>query len=194
MFALGAAVAYGITLISPVEGSTNPLYILLCGVIAISALMLPGVSGSFMLLLLGAYAVVIGTVKHFITTFDMSDLMIICAFAVGCVIGLATFSRVLSWLFRNHHDNTLAFLTGIMIGSLNKIWPWRIPTKWMSKEGAILESEVVGEDLKVLAEENVMPNAYYLADPNTAVVVVCTVVGFALVFLFDRMLGDRDVD
>ncbi len=190
-FALGAALAYGITIISPVEGSSNPLYVFMCGVIAISALILPGVSGSFMLLLLGIYTVVIGTVKHFITTLDVSDLVIIGSFAAGCVVGLATFSRVLSWLFRNYHNETLALLTGVMIGSLNKIWPWRLPNKWMLEDGTITTTEPSAEEVKVLAEENVLPAEYTLADPNTAVVVTCMIIGFLIVFLFDRFLGEN---
>ena len=190
-FALGAALAYGITIISPVEGSSSPLYIFVCGVIAISALILPGVSGSFMLLLLGAYTVVIGTVKHFITTFDMGDLVIIGAFAAGCVLGLATFSRVLSWLFKNYHDETLALLTGVMIGSLNKIWPWRIPTQWMLDDGTITDVLPSTDDVKILAEENVLPGDYTLTDPNTAIVVTCMIVGFIVVFVFDRVLGEK---
>lgn len=190
-FALGAALAYGITIISPVEGSSNPLYVFMCGVIAISALILPGVSGSFMLLLLGIYTVVIGTVKHFLTTFDISDLVIIGAFAAGCVVGLATFSRVLSWLFKNYHNETLALLTGVMIGSLNKIWPWRIPNKWMLDDGSITTKNPMSEEVKILAEENVLPSDYTLADPNTAMVITCMVVGFVVVFLFDRILGEK---
>lgn len=187
---VGVVLAYGITIISPVEGSTNLGYVFVCGVIAISALILPGISGSFMLLLLGMYSVVIPTVKHFLTTFDPGDLLLIGTFAIGCIVGLATFSRVLSWLFHSYHDQTLAFLTGVMLGSLNKIWPWRIPTKWMQDDGTIIQTEIVGADLKILAEANVLPKAYYIAEPNTLIVVLCAIAGFAIVFAFDKLLGE----
>ena len=187
---VGIVLAYGITIISPVEGSTNLGYVFICGVIAISALILPGISGSFMLLLLGMYSVVIPTVKHFLTTFDTGDLLLIGTFAIGCIVGLATFSRVLSWLFHSYHDQTLAFLTGVMLGSLNKIWPWRIPTQWMQDDGTIIDTEIVNADLKVLTEQNVLPNAYYIAEPNTLIVVLCAIAGFAIVFVFDKLLGE----
>jgi len=186
----GAALAFAITVLNPSPGNTNLFYVFICGTIAISALILPGISGSFILLLMGMYTVIIPTVKHFLSTLDPGDLGLLSVFALGCITGLAVFSRFLSWLFHNYHDKTLAWLTGVMLGSLNKIWPWRNPVKWMDEEGNISE-HVVGnqEDLRVVVEQNVLPAHYTLDDPNTIVVIGCVIVGFLTVFLLDRALG-----
>lgn len=114
----GVIVAYGITAISPTEIPLTPITLFLSGSIAICAMVLPGISGSFILLLLGMYAHVIGAVK----SFDVYSLGI---FAAGCLTGLLLFTRLLSWLLKHHHNITLAVLTGFMLGSLNKVWPWK---------------------------------------------------------------------
>lgn len=115
---VGAVGAFAITTIAPTEIALNPLTLFLSGAIAICAMVLPGISGSFILLLLGMYAHIIGAVK----SLDMVSLGI---FASGCLVGLLLFTRLLTWLLKNHHDLTLALLTGFMIGSLNKVWPWK---------------------------------------------------------------------
>jgi len=88
----------------------------------------------------------------------------------------------------------LAFLTGIMIGSLNKIWPWRNPEQWLSDAGELIISGEVVSDAKLLVEQNVMPANYTLAEPNTLVVVICGILGFAVVFVTDRLLGEPNMD
>jgi putative membrane protein len=190
---LGATVAFAITIINPSSGNTNLFYIFISGVIAISALILPGISGSFILLLMGVYTVIMPTIKHFLSTLDPADLALISIFALGCLTGLVTFSRVLSWLFHNHRDATLATLTGVMLGSLNKIWPWRNPIKWMDDEGNIFENVTSDyDDLRVIVEQKVLPAQYTWADPNTIVVIFCAVVGFMTVFLLDRTLSSEE--
>ncbi len=190
---LGAVLAFLITILNPSSGNTNLFYIFISGIIAISALILPGISGSFILLLMGVYTVIMPTVKHFLSTLDPADIMILSVFALGCLTGLAAFSRVLSWLFHNHRDATLATLTGVMLGSLNKIWPWRNPVKWMDDEGHIFENVTSDfEDLRVVVEQKVLPAQYTWDDPNTIVVIVCAVVGFMTVFLLDRTLSSEE--
>lgn len=196
LLVLGAMMAFAITVLNPSSGNTSLFYVFICGAIAISALILPGISGSFILLLMGMYTVIIPTVKHFLSTLDVSDLGLLSVFALGCLTGLAAFSRVLSWLFHNYHDKTLAWLTGVMLGSLNKIWPWRNPIKWMDDEGNIHE-EVTSqsqEELRIVVEQNVLPGQYTFDEPNTIVVVVCAVVGFLMVFLLDRALSTEEQD
>lgn len=93
------------------------------GAIAISAMLLPGVSGSFLLLTMGLYGTVMTGIKSF-------DVQLILLFGSGCAIGLFTFSRLLSWLFRHHHTATLMLLTGFILGSLPVLWPWRTITDY----------------------------------------------------------------
>lgn len=115
---IGAIVAASISLMAPTEISATPLNLFWGGALAICAMILPGISGSFILLLLGLYAPVIAAVKGM-------DLPLLAVFAAGCVLGILAFSRILSWLLHHYADLTLAVLTGFMAGALVKIWPWK---------------------------------------------------------------------
>ncbi|MFN3580995.1 MAG: DUF368 domain-containing protein [Pseudomonas sp.] len=122
-FVAGAVFAYLITVAVPLQWSATPLMIFLAGSIAICAMILPGISGSFILLLLGLYTSILDAVKQF-------DLALIGVFVLGCITGLLSFSRVLSWLLGHARNITLAFLTGLLLGSLNKVWPWKQTLTW----------------------------------------------------------------
>ena len=121
---LGAILAYYITTLNPlISENSSPGFLFLAGAIAICAMILPGISGSFILVLLGAYKPVLDAVSS-------KDFKTILIFMAGAVIGLLTFSRVLKWLFKHYKNLTLAALTGFIIGSLNKIWPWKETLTW----------------------------------------------------------------
>lgn len=115
----GAFLAYVIVGLVPVETPDAPWFLVLCGAIAICAMILPGISGAFLLVLLGKYEFVLSAVNN-------RDIMPIAYIGVGATVGIIAFSQVLSWLFGRYHDLTVALLTGLMIGSLRKIWPWKI--------------------------------------------------------------------
>ena len=117
-FILGALLAYMVTSLAPVSVEPTALMVFISGAIAICAMILPGISGSFILLLLGMYA-------HILTAVKGVDLQLIGLFIMGCVVGIMSFSRVLSWMFSHHRQVTLALLAGFMLGSLNKVWPWK---------------------------------------------------------------------
>ena len=116
--ALGAAAAYSVGVLSAGSGSDSLVFYFFAGSIAICAMILPGISGSFILLLLGAYAPVMAAIKEM-------DIPIIGVFAAGALLGLLGFSRILSWMFERHHDLTVASLSGFLLGSLNIVWPWK---------------------------------------------------------------------
>nr|WP_283104215.1 DUF368 domain-containing protein [Shewanella gelidimarina] len=118
LFVIGIVIAWGITMLNPIALEMTYLNVFIGGCIAITAMILPGISGSFILLLLGLYTSVMGAVKSF-------DLAIMATFAAGAATGLLSFSHVLSLLLRKYHDATLVFLTGLMLGTLGKIWPWK---------------------------------------------------------------------
>ena len=122
-FIVGTAVAYYITIATPTQTPETWWFLFISGAIAICAMILPGISGSFILLLMGKYHYVLNAVK----TFDIKTIVI---FALGCVIGIISFAQVISWLFRKFHNATLALLTGFMVGSLNKVWPWKVVTEY----------------------------------------------------------------
>ncbi|MEN0047091.1 MAG: DUF368 domain-containing protein [Bacteroidota bacterium] len=201
---VGAVFAYWITVAVPAEGNTALWFVFLSGMIAISALMLPGISGSFILLLMGMYTYIVPTVKNALTTFEGESLLVLGIFGLGALLGLATFSRVLSWTFKHYKNTTLALLTGFMIGSLNKIWPWRIPEQWLIKteDGQYLAPEgtldyatyqkslSLGEELKLLVEKNVSHNSFeqLTNEPNYLIgAIVCVIAGFSVVLLLERI-------
>ena len=141
---LGCAIAYVITKAVPGENANNPLTVFLSGAIAICAMILPGISGSFILLILGKYNYVLSALKDF-------DLGVIIVFSLGCLVGIISFSRLISWLFRKYHDLTIAILTGFMIGSLNKVWPWKQTIEtFVDRHG----------ETKPLIQENILPTTF----------------------------------
>ncbi len=192
IFILGVIVALGICILNPIDGSANPLYLVLAGSIAISALILPGISGSFMLLILGMYSLVIPALKNLLVfDFSMGSIKIVGFFAVGCIIGLALFSRVLSWTFKHYHDQTLALLSGFMLGSLYKIWPWRHPSEVLDKltgkttsiSAETLDLSILhNEQYKVLSEKLVGPMSY-IGDSLLVFCILASIAGVAVVFL-----------
>ncbi|MDA7707381.1 DUF368 domain-containing protein [Flavobacteriaceae bacterium] len=117
--AVGAVVAYLITTLNPAETSDTNLFLFYAGALAICAMILPGISGSFILVIIGAYGPVLEALNS-------RNLKMILIFGAGAVVGLLSFSKLLKWFFEKYHRLTLAVITGFMIGSMNKIWPWKI--------------------------------------------------------------------
>ncbi len=198
LFFLGAAIAYFITSLSPSEGSDNYLYIFLAGVIAISALVLPGISGSFMLLLMGLYTTIIPTIKAFLDSPELSEFLLLAVFGLGCIVGLLSFSRLVSMAFEKYYNGTIALMAGFMLGSLNKIWPWRNPTRVLDKDKNqfldITQSnstliDLKSESIKIIDESNVLPAAYH-SDANTVFVMLSFVAGLLAVYFLSRY-GER---
>ncbi|MCB0916875.1 MAG: DUF368 domain-containing protein, partial [Actinobacteria bacterium] len=115
---LGAGAAYAVGVLHAGNGSDSLWFYFLAGAIAICAMILPGISGSFILLLLGAYGPVMEAVKSF-------DLVVVGTVGLGAILGLMSFSRLLTWMFQRHHDLTVATLSGFLLGSLSIVWPWK---------------------------------------------------------------------
>ena len=175
MLILGAIVAYGITVLAPSDGTEALWFIYLSGCIAISALILPGISGSFILLLLGMYTIVIPAVKDMLKTFSTDSMLIVAVFGLGCLTGVMVFSRVLTFVFKNYRNYTISILTGFMIGSLNKIWPWR----------SCVEEVMVNDKIKCISEQNMLPSAFQ-GEPYVAGVLFAMVLGVGIVWFLAR--------
>ena len=194
-FGAGAIVAYAITAMYPMKGNDNLIFVFFSGMIAVSALILPGVSGSFMLLIMGMYTLILGTVKQFLSSPNLKDLIFIIVFILGCIIGLLTFARVVSRFFKNYPSLTLATLAGFMLGSIHKIWPWRNPkllfdkTKdsFVNASDHFKDFSLISQDenYKVVMDINVLPTEYYTS-PNTTLVVISALIGFSIVFLMSK--------
>lgn len=189
---LGTIFSYFITVVTPATGTESLWVVFLSGVLAISALILPGISGSFILLLLGMYSIIIPNIKELLSSPNSKSLLIVVVFGLGCAIGLMTFSRVLSYLFNNYKNTTFACLTGFMLGSLNKIWPWRNPQIALNEETLQQEIFAIGElvnldfeHYKILKEANVLPAGYF-NEPYTIAVIGAFVAGLLIIFVFDR--------
>lgn len=178
-FATGSAIAYSITLITPTAVDPTYLYFFLSGMLAICAMILPGISGAFILLLLGMYGPVMLAIKEF-------QLGILVIFAIGCVIGLLSFSRVLDWMFTEYKNVTLALLGGFMLGSLNKVWPWKQTLEF------IVDSH--GKQIPML-EKNVLPHTFenITGHPSQLIfALLLMAVGVGLVILMERMGKPED--
>ena len=165
-FVGGAVIAYYITVATPAETSTNLMFIFLCGAIAICAMILPGISGSFILVLLGKYFYVMEAVKTL-------DLVVFGVFAVGAAVGITSFSRVLSYALKNFRNITLSVLSGFMLGSLNKVWPWKEVEK------------LVSDGHEVMIEHNIAPNT------EVAEAVVLMLIGFILVYVLEKISAKK---
>jgi putative membrane protein len=161
---LGVVAGYLITVISPSQTTNDLWFIFLSGVIAICAMILPGISGSFILLLLGKYTYILAALNGL-------DIPVLVVFAAGAIIGIISFSHFLSWLLKKYNYLTIAFLAGIMFGSLNKIWPWKVEIEIAPDYG-----------------ENILPNIYSEINGSSPLVlyaIVMMAIGFLIIFVMD---------
>lgn len=203
---VGTIISFGVTVVSPAQGPDTYWYLFLSGALAFVAMILPGISGSFILLLLGAYHLVLGKVSAILDALKDMDLTALLSngialgiFAFGGLIGLLSFSRVLKWMFEKYENQTLALLTGFLIGSLNKVWPWKKTTEVFVKHAGEENESVVP-----LVQENVIPNADFsiiteidqqlgLLDKPTQVVpaIILFVLGFLIIFALERISASK---
>jgi len=164
-FVIGTVGAYFITVATPTETPNNLFFIFLCGAIAICAMILPGISGSFILVLLGKYFYIMSAVKSL-------DIVVMLVFICGAFVGITSFSNVLSFLLRRFHNTTIATLAGFMLGSLNKVWPWKETVEtYVDSHGHI----------KPLVEENILPNTLLWEG------VGLMLFGFILVYVLEKI-------
>ena len=166
-------VGFAIVNLVPVSTPENMPFLFLCGMVAISAMLLPGISGSFVLLILGKYEYVLHAVEGLIH-FDLSQLKVVLPFALGCLAGLAAFSRFLSWLMRRWHDTVLSALSGLLVGSLWRIWPYQE-----------LHKELVRGKLKVVDAEAFWPQTL------DGFIVFLGVLGLSVVLVIEHLANRR---
>jgi len=172
LFIIGSASAFYITTLPPSASSGSLSFIFLSGAVAICAMVLPGISGSFILVLLGSYKTVLKAVNE-------KDFGIIVIFAFGAAFGILSFARVLKWMFTNYKDATLAILTGFILGSLNKIWPWK----------NIIEIIQIGKK-EITIDENISPFAFQ-GDNQLTFAIFAAVIGFSLIFILEKSASKK---
>ncbi len=177
--AVAAAGAYLLVGAVPAQTPNSLLYIFLSGALASTAMILPGISGAFILVLLGKYQFALSAVNN-------RDMVSLAILGAGAAIGLITFAQVLGWLFRKHHDLTVAILTGFMLGSLRKLWPWKEVVEYITDSH--------GEKIPTVVN-NVLPPVQIHGGFNTEILIAIALaaMGFAAVLLLDRLavkIGD----
>jgi putative membrane protein len=180
---LGVLIAYFITAASPASTSDSLLFVFVSGAIAITAMILPGISGSFILLLLGKY-------QYMMQAISDINLPVILVFIAGCVVGILSTARAISWLLKRFYNPTIALLAGFMVGSLNKVWPWK----------KVVESIIDRHgEAKPVKEQNLLPNEYLDAtgqDPFFLQALFFIFIGIAIVISIEKVantLKVRDV-
>ncbi len=169
---LGVAFAWWVTTLPAGQASPTGLVFFGSGALAICAMILPGISGSFILVILGMYAPLLAAIKG-------AELAALGLFAVGCLTGLLSIARVLTWAIRRYHDPVLAVLTGFMIGALNKVWPWKETLTWRTNSA--------GEQVP-LNEVSISPLQYVelTGEPSQwGLALLCAMFGFALVLMVE---------
>ncbi|MFW2376524.1 MAG: DUF368 domain-containing protein [Cellulophaga baltica] len=173
MLVIGTGLAYYITTLPPAENTDSLPFLFLSGALAICAMILPGISGAFILVLLGSYKVILDAVHEY-------DLKIVATVGLGAIFGLLSFARLLKWMFKHYKDITLAVLTGFILGSLNKIWPWK----------KILETKVFGDKIITVSEESVSPFSYE-GDHQLMFAIILALVGFSLILLLEKLASKK---
>ncbi len=173
-FIIGVSVAYTISVLAPTETPDGLWFILLCGSLAICAMILPGISGAFILLLLGKY-------EYMSRSLTELNIPVILVFVLGCFLGLLGFSRFLSWVLAHYRFPTLALLAGFMIGSLNKVWPW--------KEVTAFRLDHAGNQVPAF-DKSIMPWEYLSKtgqDPQLIKAILFAALGVFLVVAIERI-------
>jgi putative membrane protein len=155
----------------PISTPETLWFIFLCGFVAICAMILPGISGAFILLILGKYEFITGTLKN---PFLVQNIIVIFVFCLGCLIGLATFSRVLNYLLSKYQNLTLAFLAGLITGSLQKIWPWK----------EVIATQIIRGKEHVIWGHPILPTTL---DREFYMALFMAVVGFVAVWVIERL-------
>ncbi len=173
VFLVGTAVAYFITELPPNENADSLPYLFLSGALAVCAMILPGISGAFILVLLGSYKTILDAVHE-------RDLKIVITVALGAIFGLLSFARLLKWMFSHYKNITLALLTGFILGSLNKIWPWK----------KVLETRTFGDKTKVIDDMNVWPSAFE-GDNQLILAIILALIGFSLIFILEKLASKK---
>ena len=171
----GAVSAYYLTTLPPSQSTDNLPFIFFSGAIAICAMVLPGISGSFILVLLGSYKTVIDAI-------DEKNFKILVTMALGMIFGILSFAKLIKWMFDHYRNITLAVLTGFILGSLNKIWPWK----------RILETRVIGKK-SIVIDENISPFAFE-GDHQLMFAILSAILGFSLIFILEKTASKNNAN
>lgn len=178
---VGTIGAYYLVGLVPTQTPNTWWFLILSGAVAICAMILPGISGSFILVLLGKYEYVLSAVNN-------RDIVTVGLVAIGAFVGIVTIAQVLGWLFKNYHDVTVALLIGLMAGSLRKIWPWKTDVDWLRDAAGEF---ILSDGHRIVTEQtNYLPT--FSNDGVTEIIfaLVLALIGFAAVIVLERLAGE----
>lgn len=169
---IGMAIAGGISMLPPAQENTNFFYLMLCGAVAMCSMVLPGVSGSYVLLLMGNYQLIMLESVPGVLRGNLENIGLLVPVGLGAVMGLLAFAKILRWIFREFHNVAVSLLTGFVAGSLVVIWPWKDAVVEVLRGGGKEKEKVTGYDWY-------LPD---MADGSTWVIIALIVAGAVLVF------------
>ncbi|RKR07089.1 putative membrane protein [Maribacter vaceletii] len=169
----GAVIAYYITTLPPNENVESLPFLFLSGALAVCAMILPGISGAFILVLLGSYKTILEAVHE-------RNIKIVITVGLGAIFGLLSFAKLLKWMFANYKNTTLALLTGFIVGSLNKIWPWK----------KVLETKVFDDKVIPINEQSISPFSFD-GDPKIIFAILLAILGFSLIFIMEKVANKK---
>ncbi|BDS08191.1 DUF368 domain-containing protein [Oceaniferula spumae] len=176
---IGTAIAVWLAFLEPAGENRNIGYLLICGVAGMCSMIIPGISGSFILLLMGNYKLIVLHAVNDLRAFKFSEsLPILMPVGLGAVLGLIVLSRVLSWLFKKYHDTAVALITGFVAGSLVIIWPWK----------SIAEYVIVKGKMKVIAWNREVPDFQV---GTTWVAIAWLVAGIAVIAVTEKLAAKK---
>lgn len=180
MLLLGGLIAFGVGLVAPSQGSDSLIYLFFCGMLVVIAMILPGISGAFILILLGAYGTALETVEQ-LKTFALDGFIVFAVMASGGLVGLKVFAKILRWLYTTYKNMVLATMIGFLLGSLYKVWPWKQITQYYTNSS--------GERMP-LTSVSVFPDV--LNQDNQVLLAVCTFfLGLVLLFFLERLSKNK---
>jgi putative membrane protein len=178
-FAIGAVAAFLITFLNPAAEDRSIPYLMLCGVVAICSMILPGLSGSFVLILMGNYQLVM------IDSVNNLDLTVLIPTGIGMVAGLLAFSHFLSWVFKRYRNQTISLLTGFILGSLGILWPWQ-KTVFMVDE--------LGNNILKRGEPVVFKYIRYIPDyidREVVFAILFAIAGIITIWVIEKLAGQK---
>ncbi len=172
-YLLGTIIALLIAFLKPATENSNLIYVVICGIISVCSMILPGLSGSFVLLLMGNYELVIRSLNNL-------DMMIVVPFAIGAIFGLGAFSYILSWIFKKYSNQTISLLSGFILGSLLVVWPWKEEVYLKQSSGEFVFNHN-GEKI-VQSYEYLLPSSF---NTDTMLAIGLMIIGFFVIYVME---------
>ena len=191
-FIIGTGIAFSISFLNPATENEGFVYLILCGVVSICSMILPGLSGSFVLILMGNYQLVV------IDAVTNARVEILLPVLIGAGVGLVAFSHLLSWIYKKYRNQTIASLTGFILGSLAILWPWKVSFNAdgdkisVNDVGAFVDNQgTILSEVKVFSYKQVLPSSF---DTSVLIAISLIVIGIISIWLMEKYAGNKQTN